>query len=52
MAVHEDFVQRSKREWRDELTVALLAEEIAAVEGTKMEPGLEHLNAELPRTKP
>ncbi|MER9362899.1 type II toxin-antitoxin system Phd/YefM family antitoxin [Mesorhizobium sp. M0500] len=47
----EDFVRLSKRDQRVDLAAELSAEEIAAVEAVEMEPGLDHLNGELPPAK-
>jgi prevent-host-death family protein len=48
LMAYEDFVRLSKRDRRAELTADLSADEIAAVEASVMEPGLDHLNDELP----
>jgi prevent-host-death family protein len=47
LMAYEDFVRLSKRDRRVQLTSELSEEEIAAVEASEMEPGHEHLNAEL-----
>jgi len=47
LLAYEDFVRLSKRDRRVELTAQLGADEIAAVEASEMEPGLDHLNDEL-----
>jgi prevent-host-death family protein len=47
LIAYEDFVRLSKRDRRVELTEELSADEIAAVERSEMEPGLDHLNDEL-----
>ncbi|RWD63299.1 MAG: type II toxin-antitoxin system Phd/YefM family antitoxin [Mesorhizobium sp.] len=52
LLAYEDFVRLSKRDRRVELTAELSADEIAAVEASEMEPGLDHLNDELPGSKP
>ncbi|TIS55798.1 MAG: type II toxin-antitoxin system Phd/YefM family antitoxin [Mesorhizobium sp.] len=52
LLAYEDFVRLSKRDRRVELTAELGADEIAAVEASEMEPGLDHLNDELPGAKP
>jgi hypothetical protein len=44
---YEDFVRLSKRERRAELTSELSQSDIAAVEAAEMEPGLDHLDAEM-----
>jgi prevent-host-death family protein len=51
LLAYEDFVRLSKRDRRVDLTAELSADEIAAVEASEMEPGLDHLNDELPGTK-
>jgi prevent-host-death family protein len=51
LLAYEDFVRLSKRDRRVELTAELSAGEIAAVEASEMEPGLDHLGDELPGTK-
>ncbi|TJW42779.1 MAG: type II toxin-antitoxin system Phd/YefM family antitoxin [Mesorhizobium sp.] len=52
LLAYEDFVRLSKRDRRVGLTAELGADEIAAVEASEMEPGLDHLNDELPGAKP
>jgi prevent-host-death family protein len=52
LLAYEDFVRLSKRDRRVELTAELTADEIAAVEASEMEPGLDHLNDELSGSKP
>ncbi|WP_245517161.1 MULTISPECIES: type II toxin-antitoxin system Phd/YefM family antitoxin [unclassified Mesorhizobium] len=52
LLAYEDFVRLSKRDRRVELTAELSADEIAAVEASEMEPGLDHLNDELAGSKP
>ena len=47
LMAYEDFVRLSKRERRAELTSELSQADIAAVEGAEMEPGLDHLDAEM-----
>ncbi|MER8824024.1 type II toxin-antitoxin system Phd/YefM family antitoxin [Mesorhizobium sp. M0991] len=51
LLAYEDFVRLSKRDRRVDLTAELSADEIAAVEAVEMEPGLDHLNGELPPAK-
>ena len=46
----EDYGRLASRDRRVELTSELSAEEIAAVEASEMEPGFDHLNAELAET--
>ncbi|MER8947250.1 type II toxin-antitoxin system Phd/YefM family antitoxin [Mesorhizobium sp. M0959] len=48
LLAYEDFVRLSKRDRRVEMTAELSADEIAPVEASEMEPGLDHLNDELP----
>lgn len=48
LLAYEDFVRLSKRDRRIDLTTELSADEIAAVEAVELEPGLDHLNGELP----
>jgi prevent-host-death family protein len=52
LLAYEDFVRLSKRDRRVERTTELSADEIAAVEASEMEPGLDHLNDELSGSKP
>jgi prevent-host-death family protein len=47
LMAYEDFIRLSKRDRRVQRTVELSDEEIAAVERSEMEPGHEHLDAEL-----
>ena len=47
LMAYEDFMRLSKRDRRVELTTQLSEAEIAAVERAQMEPGHEHLDAEL-----
>ncbi|TIN10654.1 type II toxin-antitoxin system Phd/YefM family antitoxin [Mesorhizobium sp.] len=51
LLAYEDFVRLSKRDRRVELTAELSADDIAAVEASEMDPGLDHLNEELNGTK-
>lgn len=51
LLAYDDFVRLSKRDRRVELTAELSADEIAAVEASEMDPGLDHLNEELTGTK-
>ncbi|RWC06127.1 MAG: type II toxin-antitoxin system Phd/YefM family antitoxin [Mesorhizobium sp.] len=51
LLAYEDFVRLSKRDRRAELTAEFSADEIAAVEASEMDPGLDHLNEELTGTK-
>ncbi|MCT2581107.1 MAG: type II toxin-antitoxin system prevent-host-death family antitoxin [Mesorhizobium sp.] len=52
LMAYEDFVRLSKRDRRVELTAELSADEIAAVEASEMEAGLDHLNDELSGANP
>ena len=47
LMAYEDFVRLSKRDRRVELTAELSADEVATVEASGMEPGLDYLNDEL-----
>lgn len=47
LIAYEDYVRLASRDRRAELTSALSVQEIAAVEASEMEPGFDHLNAEL-----
>lgn len=47
LMAYEDFVRLSKRDRTAQLTSQLSGAEIAAVEASEMESGLEHLNEEL-----
>ncbi len=47
LIAYEDYVRLASRDRRVELTSGLSAAEIATVEASQMEPGLDHLNAEL-----
>ncbi|MER9074279.1 type II toxin-antitoxin system Phd/YefM family antitoxin [Mesorhizobium sp. M0904] len=51
LLAYEDFVRLSKRDRQVDLTAELSADEIAAVEAVEMDPGLDHLNSELPPAK-
>ena len=44
---YEDYLRLAKRDRRVDLTAAISDDELAAIEASKMEPGLDHLNAEL-----
>ncbi|RUW77470.1 type II toxin-antitoxin system Phd/YefM family antitoxin [Mesorhizobium sp. M1E.F.Ca.ET.063.01.1.1] len=52
LLAYEEFVRLSKRDRRVELTAELSADQIAAVEASEMAPDLDHLNDELPGSKP
>lgn len=47
LLAYEDFIRMSKRDRRVVRTVDLTEEDVAAIEASEMEPGHEHLNAEL-----
>ena len=47
LLAYEDFVRLSKLERSVDLTSEISAEELAAIENSEMESGLEHLNLEL-----
>lgn len=47
LMAYEDYVRLAKRDRRVELTKTLGEDELAAIEASQMEEGLEHLNAEL-----
>lgn len=47
LIAYEDYMRLASRDRRVELTSELSGEEIAAVERSEMEPGFDHLNAEL-----
>lgn len=47
MIAYEDDMRLAKRDRRVELSTTLGDDDLAATEASQMEPGLEHLNAEL-----
>lgn len=47
LIAYEDYLRLSRRDRRVEETAELSDDDIAAVEKSEMEPGLDHLNAEL-----
>ncbi|CUX68164.1 Prevent-host-death family protein [Agrobacterium tumefaciens str. Kerr 14] len=47
LIAYEDYVRLAKRDRRVELSSDLSDDDLAAVEASRMEPGLDHLNAEL-----
>ncbi|AHK04605.1 hypothetical protein X971_4766 [Agrobacterium tumefaciens LBA4213 (Ach5)] len=51
MIAYEDYMRLAKRDRRVELSTTLGDDDLAATEASQMEPGLEHLNAELLRYK-
>lgn len=51
LMAYEDYLRLMKRDRHAELTAELGKGEIAAIEASQMEPGLEHLDAELTADK-
>ncbi|MEI2302314.1 type II toxin-antitoxin system Phd/YefM family antitoxin [Ensifer sp. MJa1] len=51
LIAYEDYLRLMRRERRVELTSALDADDLAAVETSTMDSGLDHLNAELTKDK-
>ncbi|MBZ7927147.1 type II toxin-antitoxin system Phd/YefM family antitoxin (plasmid) [Ensifer adhaerens] len=51
LIAYEDYLRLMRRERRVELTSTLDADELVAVEKSTMDPGLDHLNAELSKDK-
>ncbi|MHB0954637.1 MAG: type II toxin-antitoxin system Phd/YefM family antitoxin [Allorhizobium sp.] len=51
LIAYEDYLRLSKRDRRVDLTTMLGDDEVAAIEASQMEPGFDHLNAELPKGK-
>lgn len=47
LMAYEDYLRLAKRDRRADLTAVLNDDELAAIEASIMEPGLDHLNAEL-----
>jgi prevent-host-death family protein len=47
LIAYEDYVRLAKRDRRVELSSDLSDDDLAAIESSQMEPGLDHLNAEL-----
>lgn len=47
LIAYEDYVRLARRDRRVEATMSLSNDDIAAVEQSEMEPGFDHLNAEL-----
>ncbi len=47
LLAYEDYLRLAKCDRRVDLTAAVNDEELAAIEASTMEPGLDHLNAEL-----
>ncbi|MEK1928640.1 MAG: type II toxin-antitoxin system Phd/YefM family antitoxin [Pararhizobium sp.] len=48
LIAYEDYLRLAKRDRRVDLTTALSDDELAAVEASEMEPGLDHRTSELP----
>lgn len=51
LIAYEDYIRLTKRDRRVDLTATLSDEELAAVESSQMEPGLDHLDSELLKDK-
>ncbi|BCH62661.1 antitoxin (plasmid) [Agrobacterium vitis] len=47
LIAYEDYVRLAKRDRRVELSSDVSDDDLAAIEASQMEPGLDHLNAEL-----
>lgn len=47
LIAYEDYLRLARRDRRVEATTSLSDDDIAAVEQSEMEPGFDHLNAEL-----
>lgn len=47
LIAYEDYVRLAKRDRRVELSSNLSDDDLAAIEASQMEPGLDHLNTEL-----
>ncbi|NTF22758.1 type II toxin-antitoxin system Phd/YefM family antitoxin [Agrobacterium rubi] len=47
LIAYEDYVRLAKRDRRVELSSDVNDDDLAAIEASQMEPGLDHLNAEL-----
>lgn len=47
LIAYEDYLRLARRDRRVDLTTAMRDNELAAIEASQMEPGLDHLNAEL-----
>jgi prevent-host-death family protein len=47
LLAYEDYVRLAKRDRQVELSSDLSDDDLAAIEASRMEPGLDHLNAEL-----
>ncbi|WP_312861899.1 type II toxin-antitoxin system prevent-host-death family antitoxin [Rhizobium sp. BK650] len=51
LIAYEDYQRLMRREHRVELTAELTDADIAAIEASEMDPGLDHLDAELTADK-
>lgn len=51
LIAYEDYLRLAKRDRRVDLTTMLGDDEVAAIEASQMEPGFDHLNAELLKGK-
>ena len=47
LIAYEDYLRLARRDRRVDLTTAMRDNELAAIEASQMEPGLDQLNAEL-----
>ncbi|KPF41412.1 type II toxin-antitoxin system Phd/YefM family antitoxin [Rhizobium sp. AAP43] len=47
LMAYEDYLRLAKRDRRVDLTASISDDELAAIEASTMETGLDHLNAEL-----
>ncbi len=47
LIAYEDYLRLAKRDRRVDLTAAINDDELATIEASTMETGLDHLNAEL-----
>jgi prevent-host-death family protein len=51
LIAYEDYLRLAKRDRRVDLTTQLGDDELAAIAASQMEPGFDHLNAELLKDK-
>ncbi len=51
LLAYEDYLRLARRDRQVEATAALSDDDLAAVEASEMEGGLDHLNTELPTNK-
>jgi len=51
LIAYEDYLRLAKRDRRVDLTTALGDDELAAIEASEIEPGLDHRTSELPTDK-